>query len=249
MNIGLYQSASALGALERWQDAVSQNITSSQVTGYKRRTVQVQSESRGEIMAVPGSRPDSGEGTAALYPQSRYAIAFKAGENSPTRRELDFALSGDGFFTVRMPDDTLAYTRCGEFSMRADRVLVNGQGLEVLSESGAPIQFLPQGGAPVVNEDGTLRQGDAVLGRLGIANATTPSRLIPLAGGLFIAEEGAGMENVQTPVVQQGYLESSNVASLREMVDLVSIGRAYEANQKLIQTRDKLLERSIETLA
>lgn len=248
MNVGLYQSASALGALERWQDAVAQNITSSQVTGFKRRAVQVASEAKGEVLADPAARPDRGEGVAALFPQTRYSVVFQNGENTPTKRDLDLALASDGFFTIRMPDETMAYTRAGEFRLNSERVLVNSQGLPVLSDSGNQIQMLQQGGPPVINEDGTVRQGDAILGKLGIAQPTSPQRMVPLAGGLFLADETAGMKPVEKPLVQQGYLENSNVAPLREMVDLVSIARAYEANQRLIQNRDKLLERTLESL-
>ena len=56
------------------------------------------------------------------------------------------------------------------------------------------------------------------------------------------------MVPVENPVILQGYQESSNVAPLREMVDLVNIARAYEANQKMIQSRDKIMERTLETL-
>ncbi len=247
MNVGLYQSAASLSALERWQDAVSQNITSSQMSGFKRRTVQVGAEANGEVLVDSSSRPDRGEGMPALFPQTRYAISFLPGENHPTRRDLDLALSGEGFFSVRTDDGT-AYTRSGQLQIRGDRTLVTSQGLELLSESGSPIQLQPQGGAPVINEDGTVRQGDAVLGKIAVVKAANPSRLIPLAGGLFRAGAGAGMVPVEAPLVQQGYQEASNVAPLREMVDLVNIARAYEANQKMIQSRDKIMERTLETL-
>lgn len=248
MNVGLYQSAASLSALERWQDAVSQNITSSQVNSYKRRTVQVAAEGMGEVLVDRGARADRGEGMPALFPQSRYAIAFQPGENRPTRRDLDLAISGPGYFSVRKPDGEIAYTRAGELSIRPDRTLVTGQGLEILTESGDPIQLLQQNGIPTVTSDGTIRQGDAILGKLGIFDASQPSRLIPLPGGLYQAGSGAGMAPVEKPVVQQGYLEASNVAPLREMVDLVNIARAYEANQKLIQSRDKIMERTLEAL-
>jgi flagellar basal body rod protein FlgG len=249
MNIGLYQSAASLSSLERWQDAVAQNITSGQVTGFKRRTVQVAAESKGETMINPEARGENGEGMPALFPQTRYSISFQSGENQPTRRDLDLAIAGDGFFTIRTPEGKTAYTRAGELQVRADRTIVSNQGLEILTEGGDPIQLKAQGGSITVNEDGTVRQGDAILGKLGIANATNPAGLIPLAGGLFFASESAGMKPVEKPSVQQGYLEASNVAPLREMVDLVSIGRAYEANQKLIQSRDKLMGTTIETLS
>jgi flagellar basal body rod protein FlgG len=248
MNIGLYQSAASLSALERWQDAVSQNITSSQVTGYKRRTVQVAAESKGEVLYEQGARADHNEGLPALFPHTRYAIAFNAGENQPTRRDLDVAVVGDGFFTVQMPDGENAYTRSGELQMRADRTLINAQGLELLSDGGFPIQLKADGGlAPVITADGTIRQGDAIIGKLAIARTDEPLRLRALPGGLFKPDDDDIMKPVEKPVVQQGYLESSNVAPLREMVDLVTIARSYEANQKLIQSRDKLMERTLET--
>jgi flagellar basal-body rod protein FlgF len=247
MNIGLYQSAAALSSLERWQDAVSQNITSGQVTGFKRRAVQVAAEQHGEVLTEPGARADRGEGMPALFPQTRYAIAFQSGENNPTRRDLDLAIAGDGFFTVRKTDGNLAYTRAGELRVRADRTLVNNQGFEILTADGDPIQLTSQGGAPVVTADGTMRQGDKILGKIAVVAPENPGRMISLPGGLFLADESVGMKPVEKPVIQQGYLESSNVAPLREMVDLVNISRAYEANQKLIQSRDKLLERTLET--
>lgn len=249
MNIGLYQSAAALSSLERWQDAVSQNITSAQVTGFKRRSVQVAAEARGEILSEPGAKPDNNEGMAALFPQTRYSIAFSAGENNPTRRDLDVALSGPGFFTVRKPDGNIAYTRAGELQVRADRTLVTAQGCEIMDNAGNPIQLSQEGGAVIVMEDGTVRQGTNVLGKLGIAEATTPSRLISMASGLFLADAGAGMVPVEKPIVQQGYLEGSNVSPLREMVDLVNISRAYEANQRLIQSRDSIMQKTLDAVS
>ena len=249
MNIGLYQSAAALSSLERWQDAVSQNITSAQVTGFKRRTVQVAAEAHGEILTDPRAKPDSGEGMPALFPQARYGIAFNAGENNPTRRELDLAISGPGFFTVRKPDGATAFTRAGELQVRADRTLVTAQGCEVLSADGQPIQLKQSGGALVIMEDGSVRQGDSIIGKLGISKATQPSRLISMASGLFLADTGAGMVPVEKPVIQQGYLEGSNVSPLREMVDLVNISRAYEANQKLIQSRDSIMQKTLDAVS
>jgi flagellar basal body rod protein FlgG len=249
MNIGLYQSAAALSSLERWQDAVSQNITSAQVTGFKRRAVQVAAEAHGEILTQPGAKPDSGEGMAALFPQTRYSIAFNPGENNPTRRELDVALSGPGFFTVRKPDGNTAYTRAGELQIRADRTLVTAQGCEVLNNSGSPIQLSLEGGAIVVMEDGTVRHGENIVGKLGISKATNPARLISMASGLFLADTGANMVPVEKPIVQQGYLEGSNVSPLREMVDLVNISRAYEANQKLIQSRDGIMQKTLDAVS
>jgi flagellar basal body rod protein FlgG len=249
VNIGLYQNAASLNALERWQDAVSQNITSSQITGFKRRTVQISGVGSGEILYDSTMRPDRGDGVPAISPQTRYGISFVTGENQPTGRDLDFAVSGEGFFGFKTPDGQTAYTRAGQFQIRADRTLVTTQGMEVLSESGNPIQLQAQGGNPVVNADGTVRQGDAVLGRIGVFKAGNPSQLTALSAGVFSAGPGANMKPVEAPQIQQGYLEASNIAPLREMVDLVNISRAYEANQKLIQTRDDAMQKTLDALS
>src|ERR1700685_2126098 len=107
MDIGIYQSASALTSLERWQDAVSQNITSGQVTGYRKRTVEFAGTSAGSLQ----SGPDSDGGVRAVSPTTTNGISFPSGETQPTGRDYDVAIQGEGFFEVLMPDGTHAYTR------------------------------------------------------------------------------------------------------------------------------------------
>jgi flagellar basal-body rod protein FlgF len=75
-----------------------------------------------------------------------------------------------------------------------------------------------------------------------------PSRLIPTAGGFFITPAGMSPQAVDQPELLQGYLESSNVTPLREMVDLVLISRAYEANQKIITTIDQQMQKTLDAL-
>ena len=72
--------------------------------------------------------------------------------------------------------------------------------------------------------------------------------LVPSAGGMFVAGAGAGKSSVDQPELMQGYLEQSNVQPLREMVDLVIISRAYEANQKMITTIDQQMQKALEAL-
>jgi flagellar basal-body rod protein FlgF len=248
MSIGIYQNAASLSALERWQDAVAQNITSAQVTGFKRRVVQMDGRQAGEILVDPKSRLDRGEGRPAIFPEVRYGVAFTNGEAQPTRRELDFALVGDGFFTVRMPDGSTGYTRAGQLQIRSDRTLINSAGLELLNSTGEPLQLAPQGGALASDMTGELRQGEVVVGRIGVVRFADPSVLVPTAGGIFLARGGTEPEAVDRPTVLQGHLEAANVKPLNEMVDLVNIARAYEANQKLIQSRDHLLQRVLDAV-
>lgn len=246
MNIGLYQSASALSALERWQDVVAQNITSSGTTGYRKRTINFSSQLSGELQ-TDGKGSRDGAAMSTVFPKVNTGINFTTGETQPTRRDYDVAIQGEGFFEVQMPDGTKAYTRSGEFSLRSDRTLVTTGGQEVMSDGGSPIVLLPNGAPMTVNRDGTIVQGDTALGKISVQSFKDPSKLVPVAGGYFLAN-GAEPTPVDKPELMQGYLEGSNVTPLREMVDMVLISRAYEANQKIISSFDETMQKELDAL-
>lgn len=248
MNIGLYQSAASLSALERWQDAVAQNITSSQTTAYRKRTVSFSTQAAGSLQADPHARVGQDNGMPSLFPKISTGIDFLNGETQPTRRELDVAIQGDGFFEVQRADGSKVYTRSGEFRMRSDRTLVTATGDEVMSDAGAPITLLPNGAPLVINQDGTLFQGDTGLGKIAVRKFNNNAVLTPIAGGYFSAPDGVQPESAENPELLQGYLEGSNVTPLREMVDLVLISRAYEANQKIITTVDQQMQKTLDAL-
>jgi flagellar basal body rod protein FlgG len=246
MNVGLYQSAASLSALERWQEAVSENITSSEVTAYKKRTITFNGQDSGEFLTDPKARVGRDEGQPAIFPVASSSISFQPGETKPTGRKLDAAIQGEGFFEVQMPDGTRAYTRTGEFQLRSDRTVMTGQGAQVLLDSGSPLQLNTGKGDLVINQNGSVTQGTTTLGRLSIQTFANPSQLTPLAAGLFSAPAGVTPTPVASPEVLQGNLEASNLTSLHEMVDLVTISRAYEANQKLITSDDERLDKTIQ---
>ena len=248
MNIGLYQSAASLSALERWQEAVAQNITSSQTTGFRKRTVEFSAETAGKWNLNPGSKLSSANEMSSVFTRATNGISFTGGETEPTRRDLDIALQGEGFFELKTPDGGRAYTRSGEFQMRADRAIVTAGNGELLTDGGAPVVMLPGSDPLTVNPDGTLFQGTTSLGRLSIQKFAHPETLIPSAGGLFTPVESSNMSAVEKPYLLQGYLEQSNVQPLREMVDMVLISRAYEANQKIISTVDQQMEKTLQAL-
>lgn len=248
MNVGLYQSASAMSALERWQDSVAQNITSSQTTGFRKRTVNFSTQTAGELHTDPRAKAGRDAPVPMVFPKVNTGINFVTGETQPTRRELDVALQGEGFFEVELEDGSRAYTRSGEFRMRPDRLLVTGSGHQVLTDAGAGITLLPGGGPVTINTDGSIFQGETPIGKLSVQKFANPSQLIPIAGGYFIPAAGAGQERVDQPELLQGYIEGSNVTPLREMVDLVLISRAYEANQKMINTVEQQIQKALEAL-
>jgi len=248
MNIGLYQSAASLSALERWQEAVAQNITSSQTTGFRKRTVEFSAESTGKLNFNPGSKLSSANEMQSVFTRATNGISFSGGETEPTRRDLDIAIQGEGFFELKTPDGGRAYTRSGEFQMRSDRTIVTAGNCQLLTDGGAPVVLLPGSDPLTVNPNGTLFQGTTSLGKLSIQKFEKPETLTPSAGGLFTAKEESGMSAVEKPDLLQGYLEQSNVQPLREMVDMVLISRAYEANQKIISTVDQQMEKTLQAL-
>lgn len=248
MNIGLYQSAASLSALERWQDVVSQNITSSQNSGYRKRTINFSTEMAGELQTDDKAKIGRDAGMPSLFPKVNTGINFNFGETLPTRRELDVALQGEGFFEIQRPDGSKVYTRSGEFRMRPDRTIVTSGGDLVMSSSGNPMLLRPAGGAVTVNPNGTIQQGGAAIGKIAVVQFPDNAKLRPISGGFFLAPDGVDPEAVPEPDLIQGYLEGSNTSSLREMVDLVLISRAYEANQKIITTVDEEMGKTLEAL-
>jgi flagellar basal body rod protein FlgG len=116
-----------------------------------------------------------------------------------------------------------------------------------MSDSGKPITLQP-GGSLVVNRDGTLSQNNTVVGKIGIQKFADNSMLVPSAGGTFIPTGGAAPTPVAKPDLIQGYLEGSNVSPMHEMVDLITISRAYESNQKMITTMDTEMQKTLDAL-
>src|SRR5688572_3810805 len=111
MNIGMYQSASSLSALEQWQEVVSRNITSSDQSAYRKRTITFSSQMAGEMQSDPRRPVGREAGMPMVFPQVNRGISFVYGETQPTRRELDVAIQGEGFFEVQRPDGSKVFTR------------------------------------------------------------------------------------------------------------------------------------------
>ncbi|HMD61148.1 MAG TPA: flagellar hook basal-body protein, partial [Opitutaceae bacterium] len=220
MNIGLYQSAASLSALERWQDAVSQNISGGQVPGYRGRTVTFSAQDNGQFVFGRSGQPGSDSSQPASFPAASSGISFKAGETQPTGNPLDLAIQGPGFFQVKMPDGARAYTRDGTFHQRADGTLVNSSNFPVLSESASPIVLALAAGPVSVTQEGVISQGDAQVAKLSVTSFSNTAALTPISSSLLLASPSAGAKPAEHPGVLQGYIESSNVSPLFEMVNL-----------------------------
>ena len=175
---------------------------------------------------------------------------FEQGEISQTSNTLDAAIVGNGWFQIEGSDGTTLYTRAGAFNKDANGRLVTIDGYGVI-----PAITIPQDATEVtIAQDGTVsvRIGEqdnmTEVGQLQLALFANDAGLRPLGDNLFAVTEASGDAVVGLPVdagygyLKQGYLESSNVDSVKEITDLISAQRAYELNSKVITTADEMAQ-------
>lgn len=241
MDVGIYQGATAMSALERWQDVLSQNIAAATVPGFKKTEVSI----NGIDFGVLQDKANSSARQAAVMPSGVQKVSFLTGDMRRTDNPTDFSIGGNGFFSVREGDGTVRYTRNGEFTINSQNQLVTGTGEPVIG-TGGPITVLPTGESLSVDPSGKIYQGNQLVGALSVVDFADNTKLVKVSGG-FHAGEGAQATPVAYPNISQGYLEGSNVSAIDEMVKLIQVSRAQEANQKVIAAHDNRLARVIQT--
>jgi len=176
---------------------------------------------------------------------------FGQGNLQQTSNNLDVAIKGQGFFQVQQPDGTSAYTRDGSLQVDANGQLVTNSGYVV--QPGITIPANAQN--VTIAADGTVSAsipGQATpqtVGQLTIATFVNPAGLEPKGQNLWGETAASGTPNAAAPgsnghgTLQQGYVETSNVNVVEELVAMIQTQRAYELNSKAIQTSDQMLQR------
>jgi flagellar basal-body rod protein FlgF len=247
VNISLYQAASALNANSRWQEVIAENMASSSVPGYKRQDVSFQAFAAGLV-------PTAGETTAAsgsvwAMPAGMTHTSFAPGEMRFTGQQTDVGIQGAGFFEVQMPNGGLGYTRDGEFNVNGSGQLTTKQGYLVMGDGG-PIQVDRASVDPItVSADGIVSQGNVVRGTLKVVDFNNPKLLSPISGGMFVARDpNLQIASNSAPNLQQFYLEQANTSAVGEMANMITVMRASEANQRIIQMEDERMGRAISEL-
>jgi flagellar basal-body rod protein FlgG len=161
------------------------------------------------------------------------------------------AVSGQGFFQVQMPDGTTGYTRDGAFQVNATGQLVTNNGHTV-----QPGITIPANATSVtIGNDGTVsvllpsQTAPQPVGKVQTASFINPAGLDPLGQNLYAETAASGTPNTGTPgqnglgILQQGFVETSNVNVVEELVGMIQTQRAYELNSKAIKTSDEMLAR------
>jgi flagellar basal-body rod protein FlgG len=161
------------------------------------------------------------------------------------------AIQGNGFFQVTMPDGTTNYTRDGAFQVDSQGRLVTATGLPIANGVTVPANAT----SIAIGADGTVTAqvpGNASpqsIGTIALASFINPPGLDPKGGNLYAESTASGQPNSGTPganglgSLMQGFVETSNVNVVQELVTMIQTQRAYEMNSKAIQTSDQMLQK------
>lgn len=262
----LWTAASGMTTQQTNVDTISNNLSNINTIGYKKESAQfktllyqtiqdAQTDSEGNRKPY-GAQVGLGVKTAAIR------SIFTQGSYTETGNPFDFALEGDGFFVVQMPNGDHGYTRNGSFLMSLGETgltLATAEGNPVLDADGQPIVLEDQYDATKVSIDsnGYLCYPDesnnmqSIGVQIGIVQFSNPSGLLKTSDSILLQSSASGepvyeaaSTNGKKSKIQQGYLESSNVDSIEEMVNLIVAQRAYEMNSKIINASDEMLQQA-----
>ena len=177
--------------------------------------------------------------------------SFTQGNLQQSGNNLDVAVRGNGFFEIQMPDGTAGYTRDGSFQISSQGQIVTNNGYTL--QPGLTVPADAQ--SVTIGQDGTVsvvlpnQAQPQVIGQLQLTNFINPAGLEPKGQNIYIETAASGTPTTGTPgqgglgALQQGFVETSNVNVVEELVGMIQTQRAYELNSKAIQTSDQMLQR------
>jgi flagellar basal-body rod protein FlgG len=252
----LWIAKTGLDAQQVQMDTISHNLANVGTNGYKR------SHAIFEDLIYQNLRQAGAQSTANTTLPTGLQLGtgvrpvatgrnFAQGNLQQTSNPFDLAISGNGFFSLQMPDGTTGYTRDGSFHVDAQGQLVNSNGLPMTP----PITLPANTTSVTIGSDGTVtaaiagQQVPTQVGQIQMATFMNPAGLDPRGQNVFFETEASGTATLGTPglngagLLQQGYVETSNVNVVEELVAMIQTQRSYEINSKAIQTSDQMLAR------
>lgn len=250
---GLYTAWTGLRNEQNRLDVLSNNLANASTTGFKK--VDATSQSFDQHLTVKINDETVGYRKQGI---GNMTLGVKIGETfydmsqgsfKQTANQYDFAIAGTGFFTISTTDkdgnESVKYTRDGNFTVNKEGYLVTKDGDFVLGDNGNRIQIPGADTAKVsVNSLGEVYVGEKYISKLGVVDFENYDYLKSYGENMYEAVDGA-VKKAADYTVEQGYLEMSNVNIVTEMVDMIAITRAYESNQKVIQTIDNTLNKAV----
>lgn len=252
----LWTAKTGLESQQTKLDVISNNLANVSTNGFK-RSRPVFEDLLYQNMRQPGAQNNVqdrlpsgmqvGTGVRAVATERLHT----QGGLEQTENSRDLAINGEGFFQILLPDGTVGYTRDGSFQLNENGQMVSANGYPL-----EPAIFLPPNALSVsIGEDGTVsvRQPgialDNEIGQITVSTFINPAGLQSIGGNLYLETGASGAPNENMPGMNgagrlfQGYVETSNVNVVEEMVNMIQTQRAYEINSRAISTSDEMLAR------
>jgi flagellar basal-body rod protein FlgG len=237
-------------------DAIANNLANVSTNGYKRGGVVFEDLMYQNLRSAGAASSEQSALPTGLQVGLGVRVAastrnFSQGSLQQTGGNLDVAIKGQGFFQIQLPDGTTGYTRDGAFQVDPNGQLVTSNGFVVQPGITIPVNAQSVTIAP----DGTIdvkvpgQTAPQSLGQLQLASFVNPAGLVARGTHLYAETAASGTPNTDAPgseglgVLQQGFVEGSNVNVVEELVSMIATQRAYELNSKAIQTSDQMLQR------
>ena len=257
---GLYTAHTGMVNEMKRLDVLANNLANADTTGYKKegttsRTFADEMSLRLKDSSNAYMPKKLGDITYGVHLGQVYTD-YSTGSFKVTDNTTDFAIDGNGFFAIAFTDKqgntSVKYTRDGSFTVNTEGYLVTKDGDYVLNATGAMngdpsrnnfIQVDPNE-TVTVNKMGYVIQNDQVVGTLGVVDVDNYDYLEKYGENMYNLLDG-GNRIATDAKVEQGVLETSNVKVVNEMVNMITIQRAYEANQKVITSIDSTLDRAV----
>ncbi|RYG75460.1 flagellar basal-body rod protein FlgG [bacterium] len=250
----LNTSATGMIAQQINLDVIANNLANVNTTGFKHQRAEFQDLMYQTVQAAGAiTGPDQRTPTALQIGlgtrNSSTSGDFAQGATLVTSNPTDLMITGDGFFRVRRPDESIAFTRDGSFKIDAAGDLVNTDGYAVDPAINVPREATTVTVSPSGDVQYTLPNNPETqsAGKIMVATFANPAGLTRVGQNLYLASAASGTENSVEPgtagsgKIQGGALEASNVQIVEEMVRMIQAQRAYEINSKAIQTSDEML--------
>lgn len=223
---------------------ISNNLANVSTPGFKREIP----VSRSFDAAVNGQLEAAGvklDSDSSGAPETKSVVDQSAGSFKYTGNNFDIAIEGEGFFEVD-GNRGVFYTRQGTLSVDASGRLVTSGG-HVINGMAGEIRVTTTD--PRIDKQGRVWEGEDQIGQLKVVTFDNPQTLQKVGAGLYQAENAKGHLLDDSEIrVRQGYLESSNVVMMKEMVQMMETMRHFETSQRLIKGYDDLLDNAIRTL-
>lgn len=231
-------------------DVVSNNIANADTKGFKKDGVV--SESFGETLMLRLNDP----GDTSAKPIGKIGMGvkvdniytnFEQGSLVGTEGQHDIALRGSGFFSIEIldgqGDPQTRYSRDGQLAVTNEGYLVTSDGNKLIGANGAI--KLPEGYKNLaINNQGHISADGNYVDQLKLVDIKDASTLRKIGKNLYAPTTGTEETEFKGKVVQ-GYVESSNVNTVREMIEMISVSRAYESSQKMLTVNDEMLGKAV----